>query len=112
MARALPKSPVPLWRPVKADQHVFFSDEEVARSKDYQRPIQYAKVAAGLIGVAEIVLLIGLHAAPRLLRATGAGNWVVQIVLLLAAFTVLDTIVSLPVTIFRYRHDKRWGFET
>ncbi|MCA1830030.1 MAG: M48 family metalloprotease [Actinobacteria bacterium] len=112
MSRVLPKSPVPLWRPVHADPKDYFSAEEVARSKAYQRPLQYSKLASFAVNGAEIVILIWLKAAPRFIRWTGIGGWTLQLLALIGAFVVIDAVVNLPVMLFRYRHDKIWNFET
>jgi STE24 endopeptidase len=112
MTMVLPKSPVPLWRPIKADPRAYFTDEEVARSKSYQRPLQYAKLVGTVLSLSEIVVLILTEAAPRFVRWTGIDNWVLQFIVVIAAFVVVDALLSLPVSIFRYKHDKKWNFET
>ena len=107
-----PKSPVPLWRPVKADPAAVYPREEVERSKSYNRPIQRSKRVSLVIGFAFLAIWSATHVGRGLVRGLGVRGWALQLLVLLAVFFAIDTVLSLPVAIWKLGHERRWEFST
>jgi STE24 endopeptidase len=96
-----------------ADPRRFFSEQEIARANDYQRP-RYAAYAIGtLLGLAALAALAFTPAADLLLRPVRSWPWPLAaasaVVLTMAAVAV----ARLPVSFWRgYLHERTWGFST
>lgn len=102
-----------LFRPVPNDPRDWFTDEEVAKAKAYQRPLTYLRVGKGGVALLALLAILVTEAAPRLADALAGDPWplrlLVSLGLLLAVFTALD----LPFSIYEtFVHDRRWGFST
>ena len=113
MARALTAPPVPLWKAVRADAARYFSPDEVARAKSYQRPLQYASLAGTLVTAGVIAAIVWSEFPRRLLDQVGVTGWVWELLIVMAAYVVLAEIAGLPLSIWKtFVHEQKWGFNT
>lgn len=104
-----------IYKRVKADPADFFSDEEVRKAKEYQKPITTVGVVKGLIGLAAIVLLIQTGAVTSIADAAASDpdSWIPRLFGVLFLLLAVDTLVDLPFDIWmQFGHDKKWGFST
>lgn len=102
----------PLWRATKADAADWFDPAEVARSREYKRPLKRLALVSTALSVVLFAVVIGTHALPRLLAAVDvgwAGGLVIGLVLLLLITTLIDLPIAAWVTL---SYDKRWGLST
>lgn len=110
MGKALPKPPVPLWRRVPADPADHFTADEVARAKEYQRPIKRVKRIFAPVAWGASLAWVGFDVGPWTADAVG-GPWPLRLVAVLALYVAAVGVVNLPASLWRkLRHDKRWGF--
>lgn len=106
-------SPVPLWKPVAADASRYFSADEVARAKSYQRPLQNAALAGTLISAAVLAVMVWSEFPRRLLDRVGLTGWVWEFFVVIAAYVLLLEVASLPLSIWKtFVHEQKWGFNT
>lgn len=102
-----------VYRRIKADPADWFSADEVAKAKAYQRPLTILRIVQGLIGLGVLLTIISTHAAARFADAVGAEGWVVRLILVLVGLLVVDELADLPFDIWReFRHERKWGFST
>lgn len=104
---------VPVWRRIPADPAEFFDAAEVAKAKDYQRPLSRARVVSLALNAAVFAVLI-LTEAPRWFAdAVGAEWWLLRLLAIVFGLTVVLAVVDLPVSLWTtFVHEKRWGFST
>ncbi len=97
---------------IPADPADFFSPDEVKKAKDYQRPLNVARVISLVINAALLLAIIFSHASPKV--ADGVGdNWIMRLIVVVVAFTIVGELVDLPVSIWTtFSHEKKWGFST
>lgn len=84
-----------------------FTQEDLERSRRYHRP---------LYGIRLAELAVGL-AVPGALAVADAGTWFglrwwLEVPLLVALVLVAAALVRLPLSAWRLRHERRWGFST
>lgn len=102
-----------IYRRIKADPADWFSADEVQKAKAYQRPLTRLRLAEGLVGLGLILVLISLHAAPRLTDALGVDGWVLRLLVVLAGLVGVYTLVDIPFAAWReFVHERTWGFST
>lgn len=102
-----------LWKPIKADPKDFFSPEEVEKSKSYQRPLQYARLVNTTVTLIAALVFVGTGLPARLIEASGFEQWPLQLMVVIAGFMVMLTIVTMPVGLWsEFVHEKKWGFST
>jgi STE24 endopeptidase len=86
-----------------------FTQEEVERARRYHRPL-YA------VRLAELALALAVPGALAFGRAErlvdGVSWWWLEVVVLCAGVVVAGTLAQLPLSLYRYRHERRWGFST
>jgi len=112
-AVSLPRGPVDLKKAIKTDPRRFFSDEEVAKSKSYQRPLQYARLAGSAVSLAFLLAFITFGVAGKAIDAVGANSWPLQLLVVMFTFVLASEIVSMPISIWaEFGHEKKWGFST
>ena len=99
------------WRAYKADPKDWYSEEEIKKSDEYNRPVRLVKRAVKAVDLAIAVAIIGLHVVPRLLDALDIDNWVLGVMVAVAVFTLADQLTGIPVSRWReLNYDKKWGF--
>lgn len=106
---SLPQSPVPLWRPVEADPSRFYPEDLVTRSKAYQRPLQRAALASSVVAAVLAIVFITAHVGPGIARTLDAP-WMLELIAVLGAFLLTDMVLGAPITVWRFKHENRWGF--
>jgi STE24 endopeptidase len=83
-----------------------FTREDFERSRRYHRPL-YA------VRIGELALSLAVPLAVVLAVDDGLDvAWWLEVVLLTALVVVATTLVRLPFTAWRLRHERRWGFST
>ena len=103
----------PLWRrtPHRADD--WFDADALAEARAYARPVNRVRLVRGALSLLVVLAFVGLDAGPRLVEELGVDGWVLQLVVVLAAFLVVTTAVSLPFDAWiDLRHDRRHGVST
>jgi STE24 endopeptidase len=101
------------YRRIKTDPARWFAAGEVAKAKDYQRPLTRVRVVKTLVSLGAILVIISTHAAPRLVDALGVTSWPLRLLVVFAFLVVAFTLVDLPFSIWTtFAHEKRWGFST
>ncbi len=104
---------ISIYRRVETDAARWFSAEEVAKAKDYQRPLGRMRTVGAAVNLVVLLVFITGQVAPRLADALGANAWPLRFVVTLGALILLFTVVSLPFAIWQtFGHDRRWGFST
>lgn len=97
------------WRQIPHDPSDWFSAEEIARSREYQKPLARMRLVRGALGLVSLLVIIGLQLAPKLIEALGVTNWVAQLaivaVFLEAVALLYDPALDWWVDLV---HDKRW----
>jgi STE24 endopeptidase len=113
-APAAPESDHPsLWgrTPHRADD--WFDAEALAEARSYARPVNRVRIVRGALSLAVILGFVGWEAGPRLLDWSGVTGWVLQTVVVLAAFLAVTAVLSLPFDAWLdLRHDRRHGLST
>lgn len=101
------------WQRVDADAADWFDAEEIARGREYNRPIErLGRVRLVLTTVVGLAFVLG-KVAPRLLDRLDLSGWVLQAVVVVMAFTLVDLVVAPWFDAHRELvHDKRWGLST
>jgi STE24 endopeptidase len=103
------------YRRIEADPADFFSAEEVKKAKDYQRPLNVARLISLGLNAALMLLIISTGAADAVADAIagdGAG-WVLRLTVIVTAFTVVFTLIDIPIAAWTtFSHEKVWGFST
>ena len=103
-------TPFSTWRRVPNRPDDWFSPDELARSRDYQRPLTRLRIIRGAITLVTIGLFIVLEAGPRLIDWVGATNWVVQLLVVIIALEVISLIYNPALDWWLdLVHDKGWG---
>jgi STE24 endopeptidase len=101
------------YRRIKTDPARWFAADEVAKAKEYQRPLTRMRVAKTVVGLAVILLIVSTHAAPRLVDALGVTLWPLRLLVVFGFLVVAFTLADLPFSIWTtFVHEKRWEFST
>jgi STE24 endopeptidase len=99
-----------LWTrtPYRADD--WFDAATLAEARAYARPVNRMRLIRGAVGLAAIAAFVGFEAGPRLVEGLGLRGWALQLVAVLAAFTVLTALAAVVFDAWlSLRHDKRHG---
>lgn len=100
------------WRRFKSNPADWFTAEEIAKAKAYSTPSRRLNRAARAVALTAEIVVILTHLGPRIEDAVG-GHWIVDVIAIMAALAVIDTVVGLPFQAYRQlSFDKRWGFST
>lgn len=101
------------WRRTPCDPRAFFSDDELARARRYQRPLARVRAARTIGTLVVLVVLVTTEAAPRLVGALGITGWVAQLVVVLVGLQVVLAALDVPLDAYvDLVHDRRWGLST
>ena len=101
------------WRAHKADPKDWYSEEEIQKSDEYNKPLRMVSRVVKVIDLVIVLAIIGFHVVPRLLEALNIDNWVFGIVIAVVVLTLADQITGIPVSRWRQlNYDKKWEFST
>jgi STE24 endopeptidase len=101
------------YKRIKADPARWFSPEEVQKARTYQRPLTFARALSLAVNLGAILAIISTHTTPRLVRGMGIESWALQLIIIIALFTVVFSVIELPISIWHtFSHEKKWGFST
>jgi len=101
------------YRRIPADPAEWFEPAEVAKAKDYQRPLTIARVISLALNAALLAVIIFGHLAPRFADSVSKTSWIVRLLAIVVAYTIVGEIIDLPITIWTtFSHEKKWGFST
>jgi STE24 endopeptidase len=110
--RAGSARPTP-WRAFPANPADWFSPEEIAKAKRYQRPIARVTAVDGALRLALILALVGLRAPTHVLDAIGLHGWMARLCGVGALVGAFSAVTLLPAAAWRQLvYDRRWGFST
>jgi len=106
-------APFSTWRRIPNDPAEWFSADELDRSRRYQTPLGTLRLVRGALGLATVLLLVGLEVAPSLIDSLGVTNWVVQLVVVVLLLEVVALVYNPALDWWvDLRHDKEWGLST
>lgn len=101
------------WRRVPADPADWFDPEEVARGRAYTRPVERLNRVRFVFGVAVAVAFVAGEVGPRVIDAVGWRGWVLQLVVVAAAFEGASLLYAPWFDAYRTLvHDRRWDIST
>ncbi len=99
------------WRAFPADPEEWYSAEEMAKADEYGKPLRKVLAVGAAIGFAVSVAVVLSHLAPDVIDGLGVANWIVGLVVSIAAVQVTASLAALPFGVWReLGYDKRWGF--
>lgn len=99
-----------LYRPIPSNPHDWFTDEQIAESRRYNRGRQWISWTDTFLMFATIVVVIATRGIERVSSAVGATNWVAQLAIGIALVVVGGSIASLPVDLSKHAYERRWAF--
>ena len=101
------------WRRFPSDPSDWFSADEIAKAKSYVRPLGRLNFAEKATTLAADLVIVGTHAAPRLLDALDVRPWPLRLLVTILLLQVVGVVVGAGFTAYReLSYDKRWGFST
>jgi STE24 endopeptidase len=101
------------YRKVPHDAADWFSPDEVAKAKRYQKPLTWVGTIQTLVNLGVLLAVIGTHLFPRLLDELGVTAWPLRLLLTLVGLLLIFFVVDLPRDLwFTFKHEKQWGFST
>jgi STE24 endopeptidase len=101
------------YRRVRADPVDWFDAAEIERGRAYVRPIRrMGHVQTALTTLVTVAFIVG-DVAPRLLDAVDVSGWVLELVVVVAAFVAVDLVIAPWFDAWRELvWDKRWEMST
>jgi STE24 endopeptidase len=104
---------VNIYRRVKADPAEWFSPDEVAKAKDYQRPLSIVRIVNSIVTVGVLAVIISTHASGKVAEVLGVDAWWLRLLVVLAFLLLVDSILDIPFDAWReFVHERKWGFST
>ena len=101
------------YRPMANDPADWFSAEELARARDYQRPLAKLRIVRGALTALVLVVFVFADVGPKLLDALDVSNWVVQLFVMVAALELVSLLYNPALDAWvDLKHDKEWGLST
>jgi STE24 endopeptidase len=85
-----------------------FTQAEIERARRYHRPLYAVRIAELALGLA----VPGALAFAQAGRLVDGVAWWLAVLLLSPLVVVAGTLARLPLSLYRYRHERRWGFST
>ncbi len=103
-------APFPTWRRIPNEPADWFSEEELARSRDYSRPLKRMRMVRGTLSLVTILVFIAIEAGPRLIDWVGVTNWVARLLVVVVALELIALVYNPALDWWvDLVHDKRWG---
>jgi len=104
---------VSTWRPSTTDPRLWFTAQEVDRSRRYQRPLRRARLARSCLSLAALSAFLLVGAGPWIVDELGPSGWAVQLVIIFVSLELLLLAIDLPFDVWvDFGHDRRWGLST
>jgi STE24 endopeptidase len=103
------------YKRLEADPADFFSEEDVKKAKDYQRPQTVVRAISLVLNAALLLAIISTGAADAVADAV-VGNdagWMIRLVVIMAFFMIVSLPIDIPIAAWStFKHEKKWGFST
>lgn len=84
-----------------------FTEEEVERARRYHRPLYWLRLAELGLGLLVPLALVFAQVDDELSAA-----WWLEVLVLTALVVAATTLARLPLAVWRFRHERAWGFST
>jgi STE24 endopeptidase len=108
-----PARPISTWRAFSADPAEWFSAEEIAKAKAYQRPLRLTGIVDRTLRLTVALALIGTGVPGKLMDVLGARTWWLQLIVVCLMTTIFATVTMAPIGAWHNLvYDRRWGFST
>jgi STE24 endopeptidase len=102
-----------VWWSTPTDVLEWFTADEVARSRQYQRPLRRVRWARSVLSLAAVLAFVLLGVAPSIVDRLAGWGWVLQLAVIFASLQVLLLLIDVPFDAWLdFGHDRRWGLST
>jgi STE24 endopeptidase len=99
------------WRAFPADPADWFSPEEIAKARAYQRPLRNVGLADRIVRLALGLTLLGTGVPVKILDGLGIGPWWLRLAVVCVLAPTFAAVTMLPAGLWRnVVYDRRWGF--
>lgn len=100
-----------IYRSTGSDPADFFSEEQVQKSRDYNRPLTRIGIISTIITLVWVVAFVTLGGPQWLFERFGVEAWWVQVMVIGTALVVLAQLFSIPTSLYEtFVHEEKWGF--
>lgn len=107
------RSGISPWKKFKARPEDWFDQDEIARSRQYVKPLRIANILRIALNVVVDLAVIRTHAMPNLLHHLGLHNWVLEVFVVAATMMVVGLLENTGFSWWRSMvYDKKWEFST
>lgn len=107
------RSGITPWKAFAAKPEDWFDPEEIAKAKRYTKPLKVARVIQTAVNLIVDVAVIRSHAIPKLLDNLNINNWVIEVLVVMAALTAIGLVENTGFEWWRSMvYDKKWEFST
>jgi STE24 endopeptidase len=107
------RSGITPWRAFKAKPEDWFDPEEIAKAKQYTKPLKIANVIQIVVNLVVDIAIIWSHAIPNLLDNLNINNWVLEVMVVMAVLIAIGVAENTPFSWWRSMvYDKKWEFST
>jgi Zn-dependent protease with chaperone function len=89
-----------------------FTSEEVERARRYHRPLYAASIVRLLLGLGVPALLAFTELGDAVYRPVSGLHWAPATAGFSALAVVVGALAGLPLSLWRYRYERRYGFST
>jgi STE24 endopeptidase len=104
---------VNLWRRYPNDPAEWFSPDELARARRYQRPLTRLRLLRGALALGLALTFVFAEVGPWLFDRLDVSGWALQLVVLLVALSLASLVYDVPLDAWvDLHHDKRWELST
>jgi STE24 endopeptidase len=101
------------WRATPSHAGDWFGDDELDRSRRYQRPLRRMRLLRGAFGIAMLVGFLALRVGHRLPDALGVDGWIGRLAVVIVALQLLSLLYDVPLDWWvDLVHDHEWGVST
>ncbi len=101
------------WRAFPAKPEDWFDQAEIDKAKRYLKPLRVECLIKKTLNLAIDIAVIRSHLMPKLLDELGWNNWVLDLVAVIAAITVIGIATNIGFDWWESMvYDKKWEFST
>jgi STE24 endopeptidase len=102
-----------IWRATVADPLDYFPASDVARAREYQRPLRRARLLRAGLSLSVIVAALVLGVAPAIVDGLAEVAWPVQLLVVLVVLEIVLAVIDVPIDVWvDFGHDRRWDLST